>query len=170
MKTNFFKSTNTNNTFVKWKLGWGWKNTVKPNIWWIISHRKREMGVGQKPELNVHDVQALVQSCIKTRNDSGVEILSTGTFLKTTVNDSCFSQNVPVHWTIQICLWTKDCDVVGMLVAREICICSEVPLMQKMKYAGFQATYIVIDSFQERSWQTVMSAVQTSHSLKAFGA
>lgn len=45
------------------------------------------------------------------------------------------------------------CDAVGMLVAREICICSEVPLMQKMKYAGFQATYIVIVSFQERSWK-----------------
>lgn len=54
------------------------------------------MGVGQKLKLNVHDVQALVQSCIKTRNDSGVEILGTGTFLKTTVNDCCFSQNVPV--------------------------------------------------------------------------
>lgn len=100
------------------------------------------MGVGQKPKLNVHDVQALVQSCIKTRNDSRVEIFGTGTFLKTT------------------CLWTEDeahslkssiCDAVGMLVAREICICSEVPLMQKMKYAGFQATYIVIVSFQERS-------------------
>lgn len=89
------------------------------------------MGVGQKPKLNVYDVQALVQSCIKTRNDSGVEIFGTGTFLKTT------------------CLWTEDgahslkssiCDAVGMLVAREICICSEVPLMQKMKYAGLQAT------------------------------